>query len=194
MVALPALWGKRVTLRVTRPSDAEDYVRWERDEEIFHLANYGQPFHAPTADEIRAQVARIVERAEAGQDANEWAKGGWEIDTDSGQHIGHVGHYPINRFAKSTQIAIVIYERDMWGCGYGTEASAALLGYLFGTRKLHRVELRCRADNRRMIRCAEKNGFAVEGTLRDSFYCYQQQRYCDEVIMAVLPGEVSAPA
>ena len=192
MIALPELWGERVTLRGLRPSDADDYVRWERDEEIFHLANYGQPFSPPTEDETRAQVARMIERAETGPDGGEWAKGHWEIDTEAGRHIGHVGYYPINRFARSTKIAIAIYERETWGRGYGSEALGILLGYLFGTKKLHRVELQCRAENRRMIRCAEKNGFALEGTLRDSFYCYQQQRHCDEAIMAVLARDIAA--
>jgi RimJ/RimL family protein N-acetyltransferase len=185
----PEIEAELVLLRPICASDADDYVRWEQDEEIFHLANYGQPFSPRSEEEIRASAVRMVEAAQASEEPDRWGKGAWEIETKQGKHIGHVGHYPINRFAKSTQIAIIIYEHEAWGRGYGTDALSALLGHLFGSKELHRVELRCRADNSRMIRCAEKNGFRPEGTLRESSYCHQRNKYADEVIMAVLDSE-----
>ncbi len=185
----PEIEGELVLLRPFCAADADDHVRWEQDEEVFHLGNYGQPFSPRSEEEIRASAARTLETAQSSEEPDKWAKGAWEIDTKAGEHIGHIGHYPINRFAKAKQVGIVIYEHEAWGRGYGTDALSALLGHLFGRKELHRVELRCRADNSRMVRCAEKNGFRLEGTLRESFYCYQRDEYADEVIMAVLDRE-----
>ena len=55
---------------------------------------------------------------------------------------------------------------------------------------LHRVFLRVHADNARGIRCYQKVGFQMEGTLRESVF--QQGAYHDMLVMGILTTEFQA--
>ena len=53
------------------------------------------------------------------------------------------------------------------GHGYVSEATKALTDLAFQVLKMHRVEIRCDAENRRSRRVAELAGFKQEGILRN---------------------------
>ena len=55
--------------------------------------------------------------------------------------------------------------KDRWGSGYASEALAAILHLLGGT-KVWRVEALCHVDHPLSARILEKAGFELEGTLR----------------------------
>ena len=57
----------------------------------------------------------------------------------------------------------------------------------FDQYNMHKVELFTRADNRAMIRSAEKSGFRVEGRIRETLYF--NGRFHDGVSMGVLESE-----
>jgi RimJ/RimL family protein N-acetyltransferase len=61
---------------------------------------------------------------------------------------------------------ITIGERDVWGQGYGTEATGLMLDHAFGTLRLHRIALSVFAFNERAIRSYRRVGFLVEGRSR----------------------------
>jgi RimJ/RimL family protein N-acetyltransferase len=52
---------------------------------------------------------------------------------------------------------------------------------------LHRVSLRVDADNPRAIRCYEKVGFRLDGTLRDNVF--REGHYIDQHVMSILQPE-----
>ena len=54
-----------------------------------------------------------------------------------------------------------------WGCGYATEAAAALLAFGFRELKLHRVWAQCIAENTASAHVLEKIGMRQEGRLRE---------------------------
>ena len=84
----------------------------------------------------------------------------------SGEVIGNCG---IRLTAAGSHEAEIGYELspNQWGRGYATEAVAAILRFGFTELGVHRVSAWLVADNVASARVLEKNGFQLEGRLRD---------------------------
>ena len=82
---------------------------------------------------------------------------------------------------------ITIGEKELWGRGYGTEATRLMLGHAFGSLGLHRVSLAVFAFNERAIRSYRKVGFVVEGQAREAIF--RDGRFWDEISMSILEPE-----
>ena len=87
---------------------------------------------------------------------------------------------------------ITIGEKDAWGLGYGSEATALMLEHAFERLGLHRVALSVFAFNERAIRAYRKAGFVVEGRARQSIW--RDGRYWDELQMSMLDSDWAAGA
>jgi len=70
------------------------------------------------------------------------------------------------------------------GQGYGTEAQALLVDYLFATTDIHRVEASTDVDNHREQRSLEKAGLRREGVMRGAQF--RAGAYHDLVVFALL--------
>src|SRR5919107_1358942 len=84
----------------------------------------------------------------------------------------------------SAMFHITIGEKDVWGKGYGTEATQLMLEHAFAHLGLHRVALAVFSFNERAIRSYEKAGFRVEGRAREAIW--RKGRFWDEISMSVL--------
>ncbi len=73
------------------------------------------------------------------------------------------------------------------GRGYGTETLRLLSHYAFDVLGLHRLQLETLADNAAMIASAEKAGYRLEGTQRESAWVLGE--FADEVVMGLLASE-----
>ena len=84
----------------------------------------------------------------------------------AGEVIGNCG---IRLTAAGSHEAEIGYELspNQWGRGYATEAVAAILRFGFTELGVHRVSAWLVADNVASARVLEKNGFQLEGRLRD---------------------------
>lgn len=174
------IYGTKVRLRAIERDDIPRFVKWFNDPEVRqHLSMY-RPLSL-------AQEEKWFERhAEPDPPDHVFA-----IETLAGVHIGNVGLHDINWKDRSTELGIVIGEKDHWSQGYGTNSILVLLGYAFGELNLHRVFLRVDADNPRAIRCYEKCGFRREGTYRDAVF--RNGEYKDQHIMSILDSELETP-
>lgn len=76
---------------------------------------------------------------------------------------------------------------EVYGRGYGTEATRLLLGCAFDTVGLHRIELEVYAFNHRARHVYEKLGFRVEGTRREALD-WDGARH-DAIVMGLLAHE-----
>ncbi|MFJ1755971.1 GNAT family N-acetyltransferase [Kitasatospora sp. NPDC088134] len=75
------------------------------------------------------------------------------------------------------------------GRGLAADVVAVLCRYGFETLGLHRLQIETLADNAAMIATARRNGFAVEGTLREA--AWVSGRFVDEVVLGLLsPGRL----
>jgi RimJ/RimL family protein N-acetyltransferase len=170
--------GEQVRLRPIEREDLPRYVRWFGDPDVRrHLTVY-LPFSM--AQEER-WFEGLAERLERGTEVL------LAIDTIEGVHIGNIGLHAIDWRNRSAELGIVIGEKEYWGQGYGTDAIGVLLRVAFDEMNLHRVCLRVDADNLRGIRCYEKSGFLVEGTLRQAVF--REGEYHDQLLMSVLRPE-----
>ena len=73
---------------------------------------------------------------------------------------------------------------DVFGRGYGTEATRLVTGYALDQVGLHRLSLEVFDHNPRARRVYESCGFAMEGRLRRALL-WDGQRY-DALVMAIL--------
>lgn len=101
----------------------------------------------------------------------DWARGAdfrvAIIDASNGRYLGHCGlHYP-NWDVRSFEIGYWLRESAI-GQGFMTEAVGGLTAYAFETLKARRVEIHCDPNNFRSSRVAERNGYTLEGRLRNA--------------------------
>lgn len=158
---------ENIILRDMMESDIEDYVRWFTTETEW--ANTDAPWEPVESDEEteRASWREYYESAKALPDG----LCRWKLEIEwNGRHIGWVSSYAIdenyewidrirNGQTVYRAIGIDICEPDVWGNGVGTNALRAFMRYLF-ENGLDALYTQTWSGNVRMLRCAEKLGFA----------------------------------
>lgn len=82
-------------------------------------------------------------------------------------HIGNAKIGFINQHYQRGQVSIFIGEKECWGKGFSTEVVRALTKYGFADLELHRLEAGCYEENLASLRVFLKNGYTVEGFMRD---------------------------
>jgi RimJ/RimL family protein N-acetyltransferase len=109
------------------------------------------------------------------------------IETRTGTPIGSVSRYWVDERTEWLEVGIGIYNRRLWGRGYGREAFALWIDYLFGAMDLRRIGLRTWSGNKRMMGLARRLGFKQEATFREA-YASRTRRY-DRVAFGLLRRE-----
>jgi RimJ/RimL family protein N-acetyltransferase len=89
------------------------------------------------------------------------------VDLESGRVLGEVVLNELDTDDESCSFRIGLVGPDVYGRGYGTEATTLVLDYAFETVGLHRVELSVYSFNPRGQRAYEKAGFVKEGVRRE---------------------------
>ena len=82
---------------------------------------------------------------------------------------------------------ISIGDSSFMGGGFGTDAVNTLVNFCFMHLNLHKVYLHVFESNKRAIKCYEKAGFRVEGTLLEHHFA--QGKYENVLIM----GRIFSP-
>lgn len=172
-----AIEGRTVVLRRHDARNLAAFTRWYTDPEVARLTRYQDgPMRA---DEVRrffeARIAGVGSLALAihlrATDRLVGTCAFSQLDGDNGSALFH----------------ITIGERDCWGQGYGTEATALMVEHAFGTLRLHRVALSVFAFNERALRSYRKVGFTVEGRSREAIW--RDGRWFDEIQMSILEDD-----
>jgi RimJ/RimL family protein N-acetyltransferase len=83
--------------------------------------------------------------------------------------------------------AVGIYNKDNWNRGFGHQITQTVLKFAFHRLKLHKVDLRVLAYNKRAIAVYEENGFVQEGILRENAFINNE--WHDDIIMSILCHE-----
>lgn len=192
--ALPELRGKRVLLRQpVLDLDVAARLEVPADPELHRLyGRSGEPGPV-TADGARAMLAGVVAQDPSRVRQFVIAALAWPDGRPIDPPGRFVGQIRLHTFAwadRRARVAVGIHDRRFWSRGYGTEALRLLLGYAFDHLRLHRVDLRVLADNRRAIRSYEKCGFVHEGVEREAALVDCQWR--DDALMAILEHEYRA--
>ncbi len=172
-----SLVGSRVVLRRHAPGNVAAFLRWYADPEIARLARYQATPMRPEEIE-RFFVARVV-----GPEALAMAV--HENETD--RLVGTCAFSQLDAENGSALYHITIGESDVWGRGYGTEATQLMLDHAFGTLGLHRISLYVFEFNERAIHAYKRCGFVIEGRSRESIW--RDGRWWDEMAMSILESD-----
>jgi RimJ/RimL family protein N-acetyltransferase len=171
------LTGDLVVLRRHAPENVTAFQRWYADPEIARLARYQQtPMHP-------AEIDRFFEARVVGPDALAMAV----HERATNRLVGTCAFSQLDGENGSALYHITIGESDVWGRGYGTEATRLLLDHAFGTLALHRIALFVFEFNERAIRAYRRCGFVVEGRSRESIW--RDGRWWDELAMSMLDSD-----
>ncbi len=178
MRRLPRLRGERVTLRPPAVGDKRDRLACGRDPDIVRMYGIDSASLPPfTRDDVEGWYSA--------------ARGSWVIDVGS-RCVGTARLHHLDEQNRRARYAIGIFDPAALGRSLGTEATRLVLRYAFETLRLHRVDLRVLAFNRRAIACYEKCGFVREGVERDTVFL--DGKWASDLIMSILEEEYRAAA
>lgn len=170
------LTGERVYLRPLERDDLVHVRRWANDPEVRRLTAEVTPMSQATADEWYERVKADRDRV--------W----FVIMVKEGDRpIGECGLLRMFPAWRTSDLSIILGEKDAWGQGYGSEAIRLLMDYAFGYLNMHRLAIGVVGFNERALGFYEKVGFRREGVQRDGYY-YNHQYY-EFVMMSILEDE-----
>jgi RimJ/RimL family protein N-acetyltransferase len=175
------LKGEKVVLRAIEEQDLEAMARWSNDLEIEVLGG-GDPPAPRSLARVKAEHER--REKEATEDVN------FAIEAD-GKLIGMLALFHTDTTARTSELGIVIGEREYWGRGYGQDAIKTVVDYGFRHRNLQRVWLTVVATNDRAVNAYKRCGFVEEGRMRQHVWSDGSHR--DMIYMGLLREEWNSP-
>jgi len=126
------------------------------------------------------QVGERVSARIAAGDRVDWAI----VRAEDGEFLGEAMLRRIDLHNESADFYIALGSSTVFGKGYGSEASKAVIDFSTGVLKLHRVTLEVVDFNTRAQRIYGKLGFHQEGLLRDAWFW--DGEWSDVILMALL--------
>ncbi|HJW21262.1 MAG TPA: GNAT family protein [Candidatus Limnocylindrales bacterium] len=169
--------GRHVVLRRHEPGNLAAFRRWYGDPEVARLARYQD---GPMRLE---EIDRFFQSRALGKDSLAMAIHVRATD----RLIGSCAFSQLDGDNGSAMYHITIGEKDAWGHGHGTEATALMVDHAFRALGLHRVALSVFEFNERAIRAYRRCGFVVEGRAREAIW--RDGRWWDELSMSILASE-----
>jgi len=170
------LMGERVYLRPVEKDDLKWIRKWANDSEIRRLTGEVNPMTQAGAEEYFEKLNHDPDRV--------WFM---IVLKENGKPIGETGLLRMFYAWRTTDLSIILGEKDTWSHGYGTEAIKLMLDYAFGYLNFHRIAIGVVGFNESALRFYEKVGFKREGIQRDGYF-YNRQ-YHDFVMMSLLDTE-----
>ena len=153
----PTLETERLRLRPFEERDAEPLFALHSNA---HILRYWDS--SPWRERSRAEafLTSCREMADLGTGAR--------VAVEQRDDSAFVGWCGLHRWSPQHRSGSLGYCFDdaVWGRGYATESSRALLQWAFDTLALNRVQAEVDTRNRASARVLEKLGFQLEGTLR----------------------------
>jgi RimJ/RimL family protein N-acetyltransferase len=129
-----------------------------------------------TEEQIRGWLASRADE----HDRADWAI----LRKDTGAYVGEVVLNDLDPHNESMGFRIALGGAAVFGKGYGSEATQAVVEYGLEVVGLHRISLEVVDFNTRAQRVYAKAGFHPEGILRDAWYW--DGEWSDVIVMAVL--------
>lgn len=166
----------RLRLEPLGPAHFEGAWAALQDQESRRLTGTHAEF---TQEQIRSWLATRADQ----EDRADWAV----IRLDDGAYLGEVVLNDLDAPNASVGFRIALASAEVFGRGYGTEATRAVVGHALDELGLHRIGLEVFEFNPRAQRVYEKCGFVVEGRHRDALWWNGE--WVDVVCMGILAGD-----
>jgi RimJ/RimL family protein N-acetyltransferase len=152
--------GKTFYLRSIEREDLKLMHKWLNDSEIMQWAR-SKPDNSTSMEAVEKEFELDLK----GENPNR--RTFIVASADTGRPIGWASMRWWRPFSTTTDIGLVIAEKELRGKGIGTEATMLLASEAFDQLHMHKVELWTRADNTAARKVAENCGFRLEGTDRE---------------------------
>lgn len=154
------LEGRNILFKPLNADDAEAIHSYASDQNVKRFI--GWPL-MKTLEETRSYIEEMLKREAAGTHlyASIALKSTQEI-------IGTAMIFNFDREANHAEIGYVFSSKH-WGKGYGTEAVALMNNFAFDSLSLRKLHARVVDANIGSARVLEKNGFELEGRLKDYY-------------------------
>nr|WP_221472831.1 GNAT family protein [Amycolatopsis umgeniensis] len=172
----PELSGETVVLAQLDDSYFEGAWRALRDPEVIRFTGTHAKFTEERIHEFLASRPGLADRADYAV-----------LRKEDRVYLGDVVLSDIDEDNRSGAFRIALTGPDVFGKGYGTEATKLLLDYAFDVVGLNRVSLEVFDFNPRARRVYEKAGFVREGLQREALWW--EGEWHDVVTMAVLKSD-----
>ena len=159
LATVSTLESERLRLRrFTSEFVTDAYVRWMNDPEVRKWLVSNQDGRTTRQDLARYVQSLTLDQAQ------------FAIVHD-GEHVGNIKIYDLDTTHRRMEVGYLIGERSRWGRGLATEAVARVLTFCFEELGLRRVTAAAISfdDHDASARVLVKNGFELEGVLRDHF-------------------------
>jgi RimJ/RimL family protein N-acetyltransferase len=133
------------------------------------------------------------------QEEEEWVKYTWKqrkngksfifaiINKETDLYIGNIEIKITSQSSRRGEIGIVIFNKNYWNKGFGTESIKILLKFAFNNLNLNSVELEVFANNQRAIQCYKKCGFKQMGVRREAIF--MEGKYIDSLLLDMTVNE-----
>jgi len=171
------LQGSHVGLAVMHAEDAPIFARWYQD--LRFTARLGLPGEVQTL-EMRRQELEQNTRIKPNEICFSI------ILCETGAVIGFGGLFDITRALTASMFIAIAPE--LWGRGYGSEASRLILEYGFFFKSLHAIKIEVNGFNAAALGMYERLGFKPAGRVRGALLL-NGRRY-DQIIMDLLRDEL----
>jgi ribosomal-protein-serine acetyltransferase len=183
----PQLFTRRLLLRPLRPRHAETV--FDAIDESRRTLRKWMPWvdATETPDDTLAFIRRM------GRRPGDIVWGIWERDVRLRPgRLRYCGGVGLHRVVLSQGTAMLGYwtRRTCEGCGYATEASAAVLLWAFGKLGLERVEIAGATGNAGSLRVIEKLGFVREGIMRAAQRIPNKRRRLDWMFASLICSDL----
>lgn len=170
---------RRLTIREYADEDWSAVFEYVKDE-AFWQYQVGEP---PTEDKVKALIQWAVREQKIAPRINYYLA---VTESKSETIIGEAVIKAAPPGHGQGEIGFGIMP-SLWGKGYATEVSRALMDAGFTTLKLNRIAAQCAPENKASIRVMQKLGMAREGLLREHYLA--GGKYRSSVIYALLARE-----
>ncbi len=170
-----SLEGEKLKFKQMITKDSEVVHGFASDPDVSRFI--GWPL-TRSLEETKDYVEKMIRRDESG--SHIYAN---IIDKSTNELIGTAMVFNFDEAAKHAEIGYV-FHKDVWGRGFCTETVKLICDFAFNELGLHKLHAQVNAANIGSSRVLEKNGFELEGRLRD--YHFVDGQYYDSLFYGKL--------
>lgn len=175
---------ERLLLRHFLEADLDAFHAYRADPEV---AKY-QGWQTPYLREVAADFIADMKDAIPGEEGR-WFQSAIQRRSDY-TLLGDVAFCPLRGNPRQAFLGFTL-ARPYWGQGYASEATRAVLDFLFGELDMHRIVAYCDVVNANSYHLLERLGFRREAHHIESFS--MGERWGDEYVYALLEREWHRP-
>jgi [ribosomal protein S5]-alanine N-acetyltransferase len=171
----PHLETEKYVLRRLKVTDAQSLYNYFSKEEVTKYYDL-ETFQSPQ------QAVELIESLLFRYEAKQQIRWGIALK-NQGDIIGTCGLHALEKEHAKAELGYDLHP-NYWGNGVMTEVIARIVDFGFKEMKLNRIEALYNPLNHASRRVLEKNGFKIEGLLRNRFH--KKGEYIDAAISAII--------